>query len=63
MKIPVRSAAPGADDASLPLAKFEVDGDSYAISVRGDPSVPGVEQAVREAAEEALTHLSRKLLN
>jgi hypothetical protein len=64
VKIPVRSAAPVAgDDQSLPLAQFEVDGDSCAISIRVEPSVPGVEQAVREAAEQALVHLSHKLLN
>jgi hypothetical protein len=64
VKIPVRSAVPGADDdRSLPLAQFEVDGDSCAISIRAEPSVPGVEQAVREAADQAVVHLSRKLLN
>ncbi len=64
VRIPVQLALPSADDdESLPLAQFEADGDSYAISVRADPSTPGVQQAVREAAEKALTHLSHKLLN
>jgi hypothetical protein len=64
VKIPVRLAEPGIQgDRSLPLAQFEVEGDSCAISVRAEPSAPGVEQAVREAAEQAVLHLSRKLLN
>jgi hypothetical protein len=64
VKVAVRSAAAGtANDSSLPLAQFEVEGDSCVISVRAEPSTPGVEQAVREAAEQALVHLSHKLLN
>jgi hypothetical protein len=64
VKIPVRAAAQGTEgDRSLPLAQFEVEGDSCAIAVRAEPSTPGVEQAVREAAEQAVVHLSRKLLN
>jgi hypothetical protein len=64
VKVPVQAAAPSADDdRSLPLAQFEVQGDSCAISVRAEPSAPGVEQAVRQAADQAIVHLSRKLLN
>jgi hypothetical protein len=64
VKIPVRSAAPQADGApAAPLAQLEVEGNSCAISVREDPSFPGVEQAVREVAEQAMVHLRHKLLN
>jgi hypothetical protein len=64
VKIPLRSAERPADgDSAGPLAQFEVEGNSCAISVREDPSFPGVEQAVREAADKAVVHLSHKLLN
>lgn len=64
VKIPVRSAEPpAAGDSVRPLAQLEIEGNSCAISVQGDPSVPGVELAVREAAEKAVVLLSRKLLN
>ena len=64
VKVPVRASDPEADPTA-PLAKFAVDGHAYAIFVRNgsDTTSPLVEQAVEEAAEVALVHLSRKLLN
>ncbi len=62
VRIPLRSAA-SRGDQSQPLAAFEKDGDWFSIFVRGDPSTPSVEKAVEEAAQQALVHLSRKLLN
>jgi hypothetical protein len=40
-----------------------MEGDRFAIFVRGDSSSKHVERAVQEAARDALTLLSRKLLN
>jgi hypothetical protein len=60
VKVPIRTAEP---TPSLPLASFEVEGDSYAILIRGDSSSKAVERAMGEAAKQALVHLSRKLLN
>ncbi len=66
VKVPVRSAG-AADEsravAALPLASFEIEGNSFAIVVRGDTSSKAVERAMRQAAEAAMRHLSRKLLN
>ena len=53
----------GPADAALPLASFEAEGKSCAILIRGDQTSRAVEKAVNEAAQEALVHLSRKLLN
>lgn len=61
IEVPIRSAQ--SDDASAPLAKFEMDGDRYAIFVRDGVSSHIVERAVRKAAADALKTLSRKLLN
>jgi hypothetical protein len=66
VKVPVRAAKPHtAGDPTIPLASFATEGNAYAIYVRrgSDTSSPVVEKAVEEAAEEALVHLSRKLLN
>lgn len=66
VKVPVRAADPqGEGQPSQPLAAFATEGSSYAILVRNgsDTSSPILERAVEEAAEEALKHLSRKLLN
>ena len=64
VKVPVRAAKPSEDEAGeRPLASFEVEGDTYAILVRGDASSRPVEKAVAVAARDAIKHLSRKLLN
>jgi hypothetical protein len=67
VKVPVRAAdqAPIVvdDDCEIPLATFETEGNSFAILVRGDTSSRAVERAMREAAQAAVRHLSRKLLN
>jgi hypothetical protein len=60
VQVPIRAAEP---TPSLPLASFEVEGDSYAIFIRGDSSSKAVERAMGEAAKQAMVHLSRKLLN
>jgi hypothetical protein len=60
VQVPVRVAEPASE---LPLASFETEGDAYAILVRGDTSSKAVEVALHQAAEEAVKHLSRKLLN
>lgn len=60
VQVPIRSAEPV---PSLPLASFEVEGDACAILIRGDSSSKAVEKAMGEAAKQAVTHLSRKLLN
>ena len=60
VQVPIRTAEPA---PSLPLASFEVDGESYAILIRGDSSSKAVERAMGEAAKQAMAHLSRKLLN
>jgi hypothetical protein len=60
VQVPIRTAEPG---PALPLASFEVEGESYAITIRGDSSSKAVERAMGEAARQAVAHLSRKLLN
>jgi hypothetical protein len=60
VQVPIRAAEP---TAALPLASFEVEGESYAILIRGDSSSKAVERAMGEAAKQAVVHLSRKLLN
>ncbi len=49
--------------AGAPLAMFEVEGDAYAIVVSDESRSASMKRAVEEAAEDALRHLSRKLLN
>lgn len=64
VQVPIRSAKSTEPvDAALPLASFEAEGKSCAILIRGDQTSRAVEKAVNEAAQEALVHLSRKLLN
>jgi hypothetical protein len=65
VKVPVRSATTEEEERreALPLASFETEGNSFAILVRGEPSSKPVERAMREAAQEAVRHLSKKLLN
>jgi hypothetical protein len=60
VQVPIRAAKPVRE---LPLASFETEGEAYAILVRGDTSSKAVETALREAAQDAVKHLSRKLLN
>lgn len=60
VQVPIRTAEPG---PALPLASFEVEGERYAILIRGDSSSKAVERAMGEAAKQAVQHLSRKLLN
>jgi hypothetical protein len=60
VQVPIRAAEPATE---LPLASFETDGDACAILVRGDTSSKAVEVALRDAAHDAIRHLSRKLLN
>ncbi len=67
VKVPVKSMESATrimdDGAVLPLASFEAEGNDYAIVVRGEPSSKAVESAMQRAAQEAIQHLSRKLLN
>lgn len=64
VQVPIRHAKPEEQEMTpLPLASFETEGESYAILIRGDSTSRAVERAVKEAAKEALVHLSRKLLN
>jgi hypothetical protein len=60
VQVPIRAAEP---TPAMPLASFEVEGESYAILIRGDSSSKAVERAMGDAAKEAVAHLSRKLLN
>jgi hypothetical protein len=60
VQVPIRVTDP-ADE--LPLASFETDGEAFAILVRGDATSSAVATALRDAAHDAVRHLSRKLLN
>jgi len=60
VQVPIRTADPV---PSLPLASFEVEGETCVILIRGDSSSKAVERAMGEAARQAVAHLSRKLLN
>lgn len=60
VQVPIRAAKPA---PTMPLASFETEGNAYAILIRGDSQSKAVEQAMGEAAKDALAHLSRKLLN
>lgn len=62
VRVPIRAAEPSLGSEG-PIASFAVEGDAYAILVRGDQQSAQVERAVTAAAHEALRHLSRKLLN
>lgn len=64
VQVPIRHAKPEDEEIAVrPLASFETEGEAYAILIRGDGNSRAVERAVKEAAKEALVHLSRKLLN
>jgi hypothetical protein len=61
IEVPIRARETALMDA--PLARFEVQGEAYAIVVTGDSRSQNMREAVEQAAEDALRHLSRKLLN
>ncbi len=60
LKVPLRKMDPAAD---APLAKFTMEGSSYAIMVREKDESPPMMAAVEQACEEAVRLLSPKLLN
>jgi hypothetical protein len=60
VQVPIRTA-PHAQDQ--PVAAFATEGEAFAILVKADAPSAAVEPAVRRAAQDALRHLSRKLLN
>jgi hypothetical protein len=61
IRVPVRKIPEVTTES--PLAKFAMEGNSYAILVRErDESAPMM-AAVEEACEEAVRQLSKKLLN
>jgi hypothetical protein len=61
VKVPLCEAGPGYDHSRL--AVLEADGRDCAIVVHGATRSEAGERAIREAAEQAVRHLSRKLLN
>lgn len=62
--VPIRAARESGFLGSVePLARFETDGNAFAILVRGDVSSKPVERAMQDAVAEAARHFSRKLLN
>jgi hypothetical protein len=63
VQVPVREADPTEPDYDTRLASFETDGQDCVIVVRGDTTTGAGEEALREAAQAAVRHLSRKLLN
>lgn len=69
VQVPIRRETPpplSADDGPLEAAaaaRFLMEGERYAIVVRGDVAQQSVSTAVQRAAEVALRALSRKLLN
>lgn len=64
VQVPVRQAKEENEaEAQTPLATFETEGEAYAILIHGESSTKAMERAVSEAAKQAITHLSRKLLN
>jgi hypothetical protein len=62
VQVPVR-VAKGEEAAAEPLASFQQEGDACAIIVRGDTSSTEVSAAMKRAAQDAIRHFSRKLLN
>lgn len=63
VQVPVRQADPEEPDHTASLASFETDGQECTIVVRGDTTSGAGEEALKQAAEAAVRHLSRKLLN
>lgn len=64
VQVPIRQAEP--EDPSVhevPLATFETEGNAYAILLHGKAPTRVMEQAMGDAAKQAMAHLSRKLLN
>ena len=61
VEVPIRAASQ--ESPTGPLAKFETEGNTFAILVRGDVSSKPVEKAMQDAAADAVRHFSRKLLN
>ncbi|MFO0617416.1 MAG: hypothetical protein U0414_32770 [Polyangiaceae bacterium] len=62
VEVPIRTRGEPAPDGT-PLAMFEMKGDAYAIMVTEESRSQTMSAAVEHAAEDALRHLSRKLLN
>ena len=64
VEVPIRAARQSGSFGSIePLARFETDGNAFAILVSGDVSSKPVERAMQDAVAEAVRHFSRKLLN
>jgi hypothetical protein len=61
VQVPIRALESATHDT--PLARFEVHGNKYAIMVSEESRSETMRKAVEEAAEDALRHLSKKLLN
>ena len=61
VRVPLRQVAEPKQDT--PLAVFYVEGNEYAIFVRGKDRSDPMMAAVEEASIEAVRHLSKKLLN
>lgn len=60
VRVPVRK---NPDTEASPLATFTTEGNSYAILVKEKDESAPMMAAVEQACEEAVRHLSRKLLN
>ena len=61
VQVPIRTSDGVTQET--PLARFQVDGSKFAIMVAEDSRSETMRKAVEEAAEDALKHLSRTLLN
>jgi hypothetical protein len=61
VQVPIR--ANPTDENEVPMASFAVDGESCAILIKGNTEAPQMKEAVAQVAQEAVRHLSRKLLN
>jgi hypothetical protein len=60
VQVPIRAAGPATDQ---PLASFQTEGNAYSIVIRGEKTSKAVEVAMQDAVQDALKHLSKKLLN
>ncbi len=64
VRVPVRSVEPAdARPSSAPVAVLECDGSTCEIVVRSDANTSAVTECLHDLAEQALRHLSQKLLN
>ncbi len=64
VRVPVRSANPMVEpELNAPLVSLECHGSRCEIIVRGEADSKAVNEGVEQVAEQALRHLSRKLLN